>query len=32
MLGAWNELADFESLSGRNAHQAYTERELASFE
>lgn len=29
---AWNHLADFESLSGRNAHRAYLEREAAAFE
>lgn len=29
---AWQHLADFEALSGRNAHQTYLEREAAAFE
>ena len=28
----WQNLADFDALSGRNAHQAYLEREAAVFE
>lgn len=28
----WRELADFDALSGRNAHQVYLEREAAAFE
>lgn len=28
----WEHLADFEALSGRNAHRAYLEREAAAFE
>lgn len=28
---AWSDLADFESLAGRNAHQAYLQSESASF-
>lgn len=28
----WQGLADFEALSGRNAHQTYLEREAAAFE
>ena len=28
----WQSLADFDALAGRNAHQAYLEREAASFE
>jgi glyoxylase-like metal-dependent hydrolase (beta-lactamase superfamily II) len=28
----WKHLADFEALSGRNAHQTYLEREAAAFE
>lgn len=28
----WQNLADFESLAGRNAHQTYLEREAAAFE
>lgn len=29
---AWQSLADFEMLEGRNAHQTYLEREAAAFE
>lgn len=29
---AWQYLADFDALAGRNAHQTYLEREAASFE
>lgn len=29
---AWNSLADFDLLSGRNAHRAYLEREMAAFD
>lgn len=28
----WQDLADFEALAGRNAHQTYLEREAAAFE
>lgn len=28
----WRQLADFDALAGRNAHQAYLEREEAAFE
>jgi glyoxylase-like metal-dependent hydrolase (beta-lactamase superfamily II) len=28
----WQNLADFEALAGRNAHQTYLEREMAAFE
>lgn len=28
----WRELADFDALAGRNAHQVYLEREAAAFE
>lgn len=28
----WQDLADFDALSGRNAHQTYLEREAAAFE
>ena len=28
----WQQLADFDALAGRNAHQAYLEREAAAFE
>jgi glyoxylase-like metal-dependent hydrolase (beta-lactamase superfamily II) len=28
----WQNLADFEALAGRNAHQTYLERETAAFE
>jgi hypothetical protein len=28
----WRSLADFDALSGRNAHQTYLEREAAAFE
>lgn len=28
----WGKLADFDALSGRNAHQTYLEREAASFQ
>lgn len=28
---AWSDLADFDSLAGRNAHQAYLQSEAASF-
>lgn len=28
----WRELADFDALSGRNAHQVYLEREAVAFE
>ena len=30
--GEWQQLADFEALAGRNAHQTYLEREEAAFE
>lgn len=29
---AWSELADFDALAGRNAHQVYLQREAAIFE
>jgi hypothetical protein len=29
---AWSELADFDALAGRNAHQVYLQREAAMFE
>jgi len=29
---AWQGLADFDNLAGRNAHQTYLEREMVSFE
>ena len=29
---AWKNLADFDSMAGRNAHQCYLEREAAAFE
>jgi glyoxylase-like metal-dependent hydrolase (beta-lactamase superfamily II) len=28
----WQQLADFDALAGRNAHQTYLEREAAAFE
>ncbi|MCU0836179.1 MAG: MBL fold metallo-hydrolase, partial [Chromatiaceae bacterium] len=28
----WADLADFDALAGRNAHQTYLEREAAAFE
>lgn len=28
----WQDLADFDALAGRNAHQSYLEREAAAFE
>ena len=28
----WRDLADFDALAGRNAHQTYIEREAAAFE
>lgn len=30
--GEWRQLADFDALAGRNAHQVYLEREAAAFE
>ena len=29
---AWKDLADFQALAGRNAHQAYLQSEAAAFE
>ena len=29
---AWQDLADFDALAGRNAHQTFLEREVAAFE